>query len=76
MIGVLIVSFFLVVNASLRASIDAFLDDSFSGDFVIDAGSFGAIGLPTEVAEQVISHDDHIDAQGRSGRHARQRRTP
>jgi putative ABC transport system permease protein len=53
MIGVLIVSFFLVVNASLRASIDAFLDDSFAGDFVIDSGSFGAIGLPTQVAERV-----------------------
>ena len=53
MIGVLIVSFFLVVNASLRASIDAFLDDSFTGDFVIDSGSFGVIGLPTEVGDRV-----------------------
>ena len=53
MIGVLIVSFFLVVNASLRASIDAFLDDSFTGDFVIDSGSFGMIGLPTEVGDRV-----------------------
>ena len=53
MIGVLIVSFFLVVNASLRASIDEFLDDSFTGDFVIDSGSFGMIGLPTGVADRV-----------------------
>ncbi|MGH9250975.1 MAG: ABC transporter permease, partial [Acidimicrobiales bacterium] len=53
MIGVGIVSFFLVVNASLRASIDAFLDDSFTGDFVIDSGSFGMIGLPTEVGDRV-----------------------
>jgi putative ABC transport system permease protein len=53
MIGVGIVSFFLVVNASLRASIDAFLDDSFTGDFVIDSGSFGAVGLPTEVGDRV-----------------------
>ncbi|HKA84655.1 MAG TPA: FtsX-like permease family protein [Acidimicrobiales bacterium] len=53
MIGVGIVSFFLVVNASLRASIDQFLDDSFTGDFVIDAGDFGMVGLPTEVAERV-----------------------
>jgi putative ABC transport system permease protein len=53
MIGVGIVSFFLVVNASLRASIDKFLDDSFTGDFVIDAGDFGMIGLPTEVADRV-----------------------
>jgi len=53
MIGVGIVSFFLVVNASLRASIDKFLDDSFTGDFVIDAGDFGMVGLPTEVADRV-----------------------
>jgi putative ABC transport system permease protein len=53
MIGVGIVSFFLVVNASLRASIDAFLDDSFTGDFVIDSGTFGAVGLPTEVGDRV-----------------------
>jgi putative ABC transport system permease protein len=53
MIGVGIVSFFLVVNTSLRASIDAFLDDSFTGDFVIDSGSFGMIGLPTEVGDRV-----------------------
>jgi putative ABC transport system permease protein len=53
MIGVGIVSFFLVVNASLRASIDKFLDDSFTGDFVIDAGDFGMIGLPPEVADRV-----------------------
>jgi len=53
MIGVGLVSFFLVVNASLRASIDQFLDDSFSGDFVIDSGTFGVVGLPTDVAERV-----------------------
>jgi putative ABC transport system permease protein len=41
------------VNASLRASIDEFLDDSFTGDFVIDSGSFGMIGLPTGVADRV-----------------------
>ena len=53
MIGVGIVSFFLVVNTSLRASIDKFLDDSFTGDFVIDSGSFGVVGLPTQVGERV-----------------------
>jgi putative ABC transport system permease protein len=53
MIGVGIVSFFLVVNSSLRASIDEFLDDSFTGDFVIDAGAFGMVGLPTEVGDRV-----------------------
>jgi putative ABC transport system permease protein len=53
MIGVGLVSFFLVVNASLRASIDQFLDDSFTGDFVIDSGTFGMVGLPTEVGDRV-----------------------
>src|SRR5918996_632901 len=53
MIGVGLVSFFLVVNASLRASIDQFLDDSFTGDFVIDSGTFGIVGLPTEVGDRV-----------------------
>jgi putative ABC transport system permease protein len=53
MIGVAIVSFFLVVNSSLRASIDRFLDDSFTGDFVIDAGDFGMVGLPPQVADRV-----------------------
>jgi putative ABC transport system permease protein len=53
MIGVGIVSFFLVVNASLRASIDDFLDESFTGDFVIDSGTFGVVGLPTDVADRV-----------------------
>jgi putative ABC transport system permease protein len=53
MIGVGIVSFFLVVNSSLRASIDQVLDDTFTGDFVIDSGTFGVVGLPTEVAERV-----------------------
>lgn len=55
MIGVGIVAFFLVLNASLRASIDKVLDDNFAGDFVVDTGSFGMIGMPPEVAEQVAA---------------------
>jgi len=53
MIGVGIVAFFLVVNASLRASIDKLLDESFAGDVIVDSGSFGMVGLPPEVAEQI-----------------------
>lgn len=53
MIGVGIVAFFLVINASLRASIDETLDESFHGDFVVDSGTFGVVGLPTEVAERI-----------------------
>ncbi|HZA00448.1 MAG TPA: ABC transporter permease [Acidimicrobiales bacterium] len=45
MIGVGLVSFFLVVNDSIRQSIDDVLGESFTGDFVINAG-FGPTGLP------------------------------
>ncbi|MGH9113326.1 MAG: ABC transporter permease, partial [Acidimicrobiales bacterium] len=62
MIGVGLVSFFLVVNASVRASIDKVLDDSFNGDFVIDSGTFGVVGLPPEVAQRVGELPDVADA--------------
>ena len=50
MIGVGLVAFFLVINASIRASIDEALDDGFAGDFVVSSGDFGMVGLPTTVA--------------------------
>ncbi|HEY8544252.1 MAG TPA: FtsX-like permease family protein [Acidimicrobiales bacterium] len=53
MIGVGIVAFFLVVNASLRASIDRLLDESFAGDLIVDSGSFGMVGLPPRVGEEI-----------------------
>lgn len=53
MIGVGIVTFFMVVNTSIRASIDKVLDDNFAGDFIVDAGSFGVVGLPHDVAERI-----------------------
>jgi putative ABC transport system permease protein len=53
MIGVGLVAFILVINSSIRASIDQALDDSFSGDFVVDSGTFGMVGLPTSVAEDI-----------------------
>jgi putative ABC transport system permease protein len=55
MIGVGIVGFFLVLNASLRASIDKVLDENFAGDFVIDSGNLGMMGLPPEVAERIAA---------------------
>ncbi|HEX6237666.1 MAG TPA: FtsX-like permease family protein [Acidimicrobiales bacterium] len=58
MIGVGIVAFFLVINASLRASIDETLDESFRGDFVVDSGTFGLVGLPPEVADRVAEQPD------------------
>jgi putative ABC transport system permease protein len=58
MIGVGLVAFILVINSSIRASIDKTLEDSFTGDFVVDSGTFGVIGLPTGVAEQISELPD------------------
>ena len=54
MIGLGIVSLFLVINASVRSSIDDLVDNRFSGDYVIDSGTgFSGSGLPAQVARAV-----------------------
>jgi putative ABC transport system permease protein len=54
MIGLGIVTLFLVFNASLRKSIDDSVDDRFRGDFVIDAGTgFMGGGLPGSVSTEI-----------------------
>ena len=54
MIGLGIVSLFLVVNASLRASLDDTIDNRFSGDLVVDSGAgFTGGGLPGTVADEI-----------------------
>jgi putative ABC transport system permease protein len=54
MIGLGIVSLFLVINASLRASLDDTVDNRFSGDVVIDSGTgFAGAGLPGSIADEV-----------------------
>lgn len=54
MIGLGIVSLFLVVNASLRASLDDTIDNRFSGDMVIDSGTgYTGGGLPGYVGHEV-----------------------
>jgi putative ABC transport system permease protein len=58
MIGVGVVAFFLVINASIRASIDEALDEGFAGDFVVSSGNFGMTGLPTTVGEQIAELPD------------------
>lgn len=58
MIGVGITSFFLIVNASLRASIDKVLDETFTADFIIQAGLSGQLGLPEGVADSVRALSD------------------
>jgi putative ABC transport system permease protein len=52
-IGIGLVAFIMVINTSIRASFDKTLEDNFAGDFVIDSGTFGVVGLPTTVADQV-----------------------
>jgi putative ABC transport system permease protein len=53
MIGVGLVTFMLVINTSIRASLDKALEEGFVGDFVVDSGTFGMIGLPSSVAEEI-----------------------
>ena len=53
MIGVGLVAFILVINSSIRASIDQALEESFTGDFVVNSGTFGVVGLPPSVAEEI-----------------------
>jgi putative ABC transport system permease protein len=52
-IGIGLVTFIMVINTSIRASFDKTLDQNFAGDFVIDSGTFGVVGLPATVAQQV-----------------------
>jgi putative ABC transport system permease protein len=53
MIGVGLVTFILIINTSIRASLDEALEEGFVGDFVVDSGTFGMIGLPSSVAEDI-----------------------
>jgi putative ABC transport system permease protein len=62
MIGVGLVSFFLIFNTSIRASIDKVLDDTFAASFLISAGSFGEVGMPHEVAEKVAALPEVAEA--------------
>jgi putative ABC transport system permease protein len=62
MIGVGLVSFFLIFNSSIRASIDKVLDDTFAASFLISAGSFGEVGMPHEVAQKVAALPEVAEA--------------
>jgi putative ABC transport system permease protein len=54
MIGLGIVSLFLVINASVRSTIDDVVDNRFTGDFVVDSGT-GVVGggLDSRVAREI-----------------------
>jgi len=53
MIGVGLVAFFLVLNSSVRQSINQALDSGFHGDFIITTDDFGMVGLPPTMAQDV-----------------------
>jgi putative ABC transport system permease protein len=53
MVGVAVVSLFTVFAASLQASIDRTIDQSFGGDLVVTTGPFGGGGISPELATEV-----------------------
>ena len=53
MIGVGLVGLITIVASSVTLSIDEAIDDSFTGDYVIDSGSFGFGGLSPALADQL-----------------------
>jgi putative ABC transport system permease protein len=53
MIGVALVGFITILASSTKASVNAMVDESFTGDLVVDSGSFGVGGLSTDLAERL-----------------------
>ncbi len=61
MIGVGLVGLITIVAASTKASIEKVIDESFTGDFVIDSGTFGFGGISPELADQ-LNQQPEIEA--------------
>ena len=55
MVGVGVVTLFTVFAASIRASIDDSVSESFGGDLVVSTGSFGGGGLSPALAGQLAA---------------------
>jgi putative ABC transport system permease protein len=53
MVGVALVGFITIFASSAKASIDKTFDAQFTGDFVIDSGTFGFGGISPELANQL-----------------------
>ena len=53
MIGVGLVGLITIVAASVTRSIEEVIDDQFTGDFVVDSGTFGFGGLSPDLADQL-----------------------
>jgi putative ABC transport system permease protein len=61
MIGVALVGFITILSSSVKASIDKTLDEQYTGDFVVDSGSFGFGGLSPELA-RALKEKPELDA--------------
>jgi putative ABC transport system permease protein len=64
MVGVGVVTLFTVFAASLKASLDASVTETFRGDLVISTGPFGGSGLSPELAADVGELPEVETAQG------------
>jgi putative ABC transport system permease protein len=53
MIGVALVGFITILASSTKASIDTSIDRNFTGDLVLDSGSWGFGGISPELAQQL-----------------------
>ena len=53
MVGVGIVTLFTVFAASVKASIEDGVDDSFTGDVAVSAGAFGGSGFSPDLATDI-----------------------
>jgi putative ABC transport system permease protein len=53
MIGVALVGFITILASSTKASVNEGIDKNFTGDFVVDSGTFGFGGLSPDLAEKL-----------------------
>ncbi len=58
MVGVGVVTLFIVFGASIKASIDDSVRGSFRGDFVIALSEFSGVGIAPEVADEIAAVDE------------------
>ena len=64
MIGVGLVAFITIFASSTKASIDQVLSETFTGDIVVDSGSFGFGGFPPDVAADIDALPEVAAASG------------
>ncbi|MFN0091500.1 MAG: FtsX-like permease family protein, partial [Acidimicrobiales bacterium] len=63
-IGVAVVATFMIVAASLKASIGAAVDETFRGQFVVQPRALGGGGLPTDLAAELSAVPGVVAAAG------------